>query len=190
MSRSEVPDAPGAVLCVVGWSGSGKTTLLEFLVARLAGEGRRVNVLKHSHHDIVLEPPHKDSARLRRAGAAEVMVASPYRVALARELRGAPEPPLADLLARLSPADLTLVEGYKWSSLPKLEVFRAANGRETLYHEDRQVLAVASDRAPPADLPPGLAWLDLNEPEQVLGWLRTWLADGAQVFRNCAVNGG
>ena len=96
---------------VIGWSGSGKTTLLEYLVGRLSGAGLRVNVVKHSHHDIVLEPPHKDSARMRTAGAAEVMIASPYRIAIMRELRGAAEPPLAELLARLSPADLTLVEG-------------------------------------------------------------------------------
>ena len=117
------------MLAVVGWSGSGKTTLLEFLVGRLAGEGLRVNVVKHSHHDIELEPPRKDSARLRMAGAAEVMIASPYRVAILRELRGAEEPPLAEHLARLAPADLTLVEGYKWEALPKLEVFRPALGR-------------------------------------------------------------
>ena len=111
MSRTEVSrtEAPGCgpVLGVIGWSGSGKTTLLEDLVGRLAAAGLRVNVVKHSHHDIVLEPSHKDSARMRAAGAAEVMIASPYRVAIMRELRGAPEPPLAELLARLAPADLS-----------------------------------------------------------------------------------
>ncbi len=106
------------VLGVVGWSGSGKTTLLEFLVAQLAARGLRINIVKHSHHDIVLEPPHKDSARLRMAGAAEVMIASPFRVAVMRELRGAPEPGLAQQLELLAPADLTLVEGYKWETFP------------------------------------------------------------------------
>ena len=104
MSRTEAPAPYGPVLGVVGWSGSGKTTLLETLVGRLAGAGVRVNVVKHSHHDVTLEPPHKDSARLRAAGAQEVMLASPYRVAIVRELRGAAEPPLAALLARLEPA--------------------------------------------------------------------------------------
>ena len=80
------------VLGVVGWSGSGKTVLLEHLVTQLAADGLRVNVIKHSHHDIMLEPPHKDSARLRMAGAAEVMIASPFRVAVMRELRGTPAP--------------------------------------------------------------------------------------------------
>jgi molybdopterin-guanine dinucleotide biosynthesis protein B len=163
---------PANVLGVVGWSGSGKTTLLAFLVARLSAQGLRVNIVKHSHHDIVLEPPHKDSARLRMAGAAEVMIASPYRVAIVRELREAAEPSLAEHLARLSPADLTLVEGYKWEALPKLEVHRPALGQPPLYPHDPHIVAVASDVARPVDVPAGLAWLDLNAPEEVLSWLK------------------
>jgi molybdopterin-guanine dinucleotide biosynthesis protein B len=163
---------PANVLGVVGWSGSGKTTLLAFLVARLSAQGLRVNIVKHSHHDIVLEPPHKDSARLRMAGAAEVMIASPYRVAIVRELREAAEPSLAEHLARLSPADLTLVEGYKWEALPKLEVHRPALGQPPLYPHDPHIVAVASDVARPVDVPAGLVWLDLNAPEDVLSWLK------------------
>lgn len=169
---------PGRVLAVVGWSGSGKTTLLEFLVGQLAAQGLRVNVLKHSHHDIVLEPPHKDSARLRMAGAAEVMIASPYRYAIMRELRGAGEPTLREQLARLAPADLTLVEGYKWEPLPKLEVHRPALGRPALYPDDAQVIAVASDAPRPAGLRPELQWLDLNMPQDVLSWLNGWMRTG------------
>jgi molybdopterin-guanine dinucleotide biosynthesis protein B len=166
---------------VIGWSGSGKTTLLEYLVGRLAGEGLRVNVVKHSHHDIVLEPPHKDSARMRSAGAAEVMIASPYRTAIMRELRGDAEPPLAEHLARLSPADLTLVEGYKWEPLPKLEVYRPQEnqsgrpGKPPLYPDDPHVVAVASTLPRPAGLAPRLAWLDLDQPEAVLAWLKRHL---------------
>jgi molybdopterin-guanine dinucleotide biosynthesis protein B len=162
---------PCNVLGVVGWSGSGKTTLLEFLVARLSARGLRVNIVKHSHHDIVLEPPRKDSARLRSAGAAEVMIASPYRVAIMRELRGGPEPLLVEHLARLAPADLTLVEGYKWEPLPKLEVYRPALDQAPMYTHDPHVVAVASDAPAPAGLDAGVAWLDLNSPEQVLSWL-------------------
>ena len=164
----------GPVLGVVGWSGSGKTSLLEALIARLAGQGLRVNVVKHSHHDVELEPPRKDSARLRMAGAAEVMLASPYRVAIVRELRGGQEPPLAEHLARLAPADLTLVEGYKWERMPKLEVFRPSLGRPALYPEDPDILAVASD-APPPGGEGGPAWLDLNDPDGVLAWLQKWM---------------
>ncbi|MGZ8320857.1 MAG: molybdopterin-guanine dinucleotide biosynthesis protein B, partial [Telluria sp.] len=145
-------EAKAKLLAVVGWSGSGKTTLLEYLVAQLAARGLRVNVVKHSHHDIPLEPPHKDSARLRMAGAAEVMIASPYRVAIMRELRGAAEPALADHLLRLSPADLTLVEGYKWEPVPKLEVHRPSLGRPPLYLDDPHIVAVAADCAAPAGL--------------------------------------
>ena len=159
------------ILGVVGWSGSGKTQLLEYLVAQLAARGERVNVIKHSHHDIVLEPPHKDSARLRMAGAAEVMIASPYRVAVMRELRGQPEATLGELVASLAPAALTLVEGYKWEPVPKLEVHRPLLGQRALYPEDEHIVAVASDSARPPGLPAKLAWLDLNEPAEVLAWL-------------------
>ena len=162
------------MLGVVGWSGSGKTSLLEALIGRLAGRGLRVNVVKHSHHDVELEPPRKDSARLRMAGAAEVMLASPYRVAILRELRGAEEPRLMERLARLALADLTLVEGYKWERMPKLEVFRPSLGRPALYPEDPDILAVASD-APPPGGEGGPAWLDLNDPDQVLAWLQKWM---------------
>ena len=184
MSRIERVGERGPVLAVVGWSGSGKTTLLEFLVGALARRGLRVNVLKHSHHDIVLEPPQKDSARLRSAGAAEVMIASPYRYAIMRELRDEGEPGLQEQLARLSPADLTLVEGYKWEALPKLEVFRPELGRPPLYVDDPLVVAVASDMPAPAGLAPGTAWLDLNAREGVLAWLSNWMLSHPKVSRS------
>jgi molybdopterin-guanine dinucleotide biosynthesis protein B len=161
---------------VVGWSGSGKTTLLEYLVAQLAAGGLRVNVIKHSHHDVLLEPPHKDSARLRMAGAAEVMLASPFRVAIMRELRGAAEPSLAEHVARLAPADLTMVEGYKWEPIAKLEVFRPSLGKPALYPDDVNIVAVASDAPRPDGVAASLGWLDLNQPAAVLRWLNGFLA--------------
>jgi molybdopterin-guanine dinucleotide biosynthesis protein B len=179
VSPTDPRNAPkGQVLGVVGWSGSGKTTLLEYLVGQLAAEGLRVNVIKHSHHDIVLEPPHKDSARLRTAGAGEVLIASPYRFAIHHELRGAPEPTLEDHLVRLAPADLTLVEGYKWAAIPKLEVFRPEVGRAPMYPEDGHVVAVAASNAAPPGLREALAWLDLDQPAAILRWLKRWLASG------------
>lgn len=159
------------VLGVIGRSGSGKTTLLEFVVKEMAARGLRVNLVKHSHHDLALEPPQKDSARLRLAGAAEVLVASPYRFAIVHELRGAPEPGLAQQLARMGPADLTLVEGFKTDPIPKLEVYRRAVGQAPLYPQDPHVIAVASDSPAPADLRAGVTWLDLNAREAVLAWL-------------------
>ncbi len=190
MSRTEAPrsaQGQGPVLGVVGWSGSGKTTLLEGLVARLAQDGLRVNIVKHSHHDIELEPPRKDSARLRLAGAAEVMIASPYRIAIMRELRAEPEPGLDELLARLSPADLTLVEGYKWEALPKLEVHRPSLGKPSLFQDDVTILAVLSDAARPADARAGLAWLDLNDLGRVVDWVCGWLKMQPQVLVDEAV---
>lgn len=165
------------VLGIAGWSGSGKTTLLEYLLPLLAAQGLRVNVIKHSHHDLVLEPAHKDSARLRAAGAAEVLLASPYRFALIHELRGAPEPSLAEQVARLSAADLTLVEGFKREPIPKLEIHRPALGKPALYPDDADIVAVASD-APPPLLPRQLAWLDLGRRDQILEWVMTYAKNG------------
>lgn len=178
---------PGPVLAVVGWSGSGKTSLLEKLVAGLSDAGLRVNIVKHSHHDIALEPPRKDSARLRLAGAAEVMIASPYRIAIMRELRGQSEPPLAELLTRLSPADLTLVEGYKWETLPKIEVHRPALGKPALFHDDPAIVAVVSDAPRPLEARAELAWLDLNDAAKVMDWLCAWLRQRPQVLVDAAV---
>ena len=129
---------------ICGRSGQGKTTLIEALLPWFHARGLVVNVVKHSHHSIDLEPPGKDSARFRAAGAGEVLIASPYRYAIVRELHDAPEPPLADLVARLAPADLTLVEGFTREPLPRLEVVRPEAGRDPLYLTD-----TASLRSPP-----------------------------------------
>lgn len=169
------------VLGIAGWSGSGKTTLLEYLLPQLIAQGLRVNVIKHSHHDLVLEPAHKDSARLRAAGAAEVLLASPYRYALIHELRGAAEPTLAEQVARLSAADLTLVEGFKREPIPKLEIHRPALGKRALYLDDIDIVAVASDAASPL-LPRPLAWLDLTQRDQILKWVVTYAKNGVTCY--------
>jgi molybdopterin-guanine dinucleotide biosynthesis protein B len=163
------------IIGIAGWSGSGKTTLLEYLLPQLAAHGLRVNVIKHSHHDLVLEDKQKDSARARAAGAVEVLVSSPFRFALMHELRGEAEPTLAEHVRRMTPADLTLVEGYKWEPIPKIEVYRPGHRQDALYLDNPDVVAVASDVPAPAALPRGLAWLDLNQPEQVLQWLLAYM---------------
>lgn len=160
-----------AILGIVGWSGSGKTTLLEYLIKELAQTGKSINVVKHSHHDVMLEPAHKDSARLRNAGAGQVLLASPFRYAIVKELRSASEPGLGELLRKLDPADLTLVEGYKWSSLSKLEVYRPDLGKKAIYTDDAHIVAVASDAVRPADCPANLIWLNLNSPIEILNWI-------------------
>lgn len=169
------------IIGIAGWSGSGKTTLLEYLLPRLAARGLRVNVIKHSHHDLVLEAPQKDSARARAAGAVEVLVASPFRFALMHELRGAPEPTLAQHVSRMAPANLTLVEGYKWEPMPKIEVHRPSLGQPALYLDSPDIVVVASDVAGPDNLPQGLTWLDLNQPEQVLQWLLAYIEKPAAI---------
>ncbi len=158
-------------LGIVGWSGSGKTTLLEKMIALLGRQQIRVNVIKHSHHDVSLEPEHKDTARFRRAGAQEVLLASPYRLAIMRELREQEEPELAQLLQMLAPADVNLIEGYKWAEIPKIEVWRPAIGKPALYSEDQWIKAVASDQERPAGIRSDLIWLDLNKAEEVVQFL-------------------
>lgn len=175
MGRSEPATfygMPRAVFGLAGRSGSGKTTLIEAMLPILQGRGLRVNVIKHSHHDITLEPPGKDSARFRAAGAQEVLVASPYRFAIQHELHGQPEPTLAEQLARLAPADLTLVEGFKQQPIPRLEVYRPAVGQAPLHAlPDFSCVAVASDAPRPADAPDALTWLPLNEPAVVADFI-------------------
>lgn len=167
-----------ALLGVIGWSGSGKTSLLENLLAGLSAQSKRVNLVKHSHHDVILEPEHKDSARLRRAGAQEVLLISPFRYAIVHELPEVPEPELAELLLRLAPADLTLVEGCKWAPIAKLEVFRPALNKPAIYPNDQYVVAVASDVPRPSDCPEHINWLDLNQTQEVLDWLLDNLSQG------------
>lgn len=148
------------VIGLAGWSGAGKTTLLRRLIPVLVGEGLRVSTVKHAHHGFDVDQPGKDSWEHRQAGAQEVLVASAQRWALMHELRGDAEPELADLLARLSPVDLVLVEGFKRGGQPKLEVFRAANGKPMIHPTDPSVVAVASDEPVP-DL--ALPWMQLDD---------------------------
>ena len=166
-----------AILGVVGWSGSGKTTLLEFLIAELVKSGKTVNVVKHSHHDVSLEPAHKDSAKLRHAGAAQVLLASPFRYSIVKELRAESEPPLQELLLKLDQADITLVEGYKWASICKLEVYRPSLDKPAIYLSDRNIVAVASDVAKPANCPSEIMWLNLNTPSDVLAWIQCGMSE-------------
>lgn len=130
---------------LAGWSGAGKTTLLAKLIPELIGRGLSVSTLKHAHHAFDIDQPGKDSWTHREAGATEVLIASGRRFALMHELRGAPEPTLAELLGRLAPVDLVLVEGFKRGSHPKIEVFRADNGKLPIHPDDPFVVAVASD---------------------------------------------
>ncbi len=144
---------------IVGYKNAGKTGLMERLVTEITGRGISVSTLKHAHHTFDVDHPGKDSYRHRQAGAQQVLLASGTRWALMSELRGAAEPPLADLLRLLSPVDLVLVEGYKRDAHPKVEAFRAVTGNPLIAPGDPTVRAVASDTVLTLDRP----LFDLND---------------------------
>jgi molybdopterin-guanine dinucleotide biosynthesis adapter protein len=137
---------------LTGWSGSGKTTLMAAIIPELIVRGITVSTVKHAHHAFDLDQPGKDSWRHREAGAREVMVASGRRWALQHELRGAAEPPLDELVAKMTPVDLLLIEGFKFHPHPKIEVYRPSLKKPARYPGDPFVVAVASDETLP-DLP-------------------------------------
>jgi molybdopterin-guanine dinucleotide biosynthesis adapter protein len=145
---------------LAGWSGSGKTTLMAALLPELVSRGLTVSTVKHAHHAFDIDQPGKDSWRHRQAGAREVMIASNRRWALMHELRDEPEPTLDELLRRLSPVDLVLVEGYKGHSHPKLEVYRRSLGKPLLHPEDADIVAIACDEEM-RGLP--VPWLPLSD---------------------------
>lgn len=161
------------LLGIVGWSGSGKTTLVEKLLPLLAGHGLRVSTIKRSHHGFDVDKPGKDSWRHRKAGAHEVLVASDLRWALMRENRGGGEIMLDELVARLEPVDLVLVEGFTNHPHARIEVWRAAEGKELRSGDDAGLLAVA---APRADWKTGDSrhWLDLDDADAVAAFIARW----------------
>ncbi|MFD1159185.1 molybdopterin-guanine dinucleotide biosynthesis protein B [Roseovarius aestuarii] len=138
---------------VVGWKNAGKTGLMERLVSEITARGFSVSTIKHAHHSFDVDHPGKDSYRHRDAGAREVLLASRNRWALMHELHDHEEPPLADLLTKLEPVDLVLVEGYKRDDHPKIEAFRAVTANSLIAPEDETIRAVASDTALELDCP-------------------------------------
>lgn len=148
------------VFGLAGWSGSGKTTLLTRLIPALIEQGVSVSTLKHAHHAFDIDQPGKDSHRHREAGAREVLVSSALRWALIHEHRGAPEPGLEELLDRLSPVDLVLVEGFKRHAHDKLEIYRPDLGKQMLCRDDPHVVALATDRPDAVDAPVPVLPLD------------------------------
>ena len=152
---------------IVGYKNAGKTGLMERLVTEITGRGFSVSTVKHAHHAFDVDQPGKDSFRHRAAGASQVLLSSGARWALMTELRDAPEPPLADLLLRLDPVDLVLVEGYKRDSHRKVEAFRSVTGNPLLAREDDTVRAVASDTTLDLDKPV----FDLNDTQAVADFI-------------------
>ena len=132
------------VIGLAGWSGAGKTTLLIRLIPHLRAQGLSVSTIKHAHHAFDIDVPGKDSWKHREAGATEVLVSSANRFALMHELRGAPEPDLPALLARLAPVDLVIIEGFKRAPHRKIEVFRADNNKPLLFPDDPGIAGIAA----------------------------------------------
>ncbi len=152
------------IIGLAGWSGSGKTTLITKVLPRLIARGQRVSTLKHAHHGFDLDQPGKDSFMHRTAGATEVVISSAKRFAVLHELRDEPEWDLPDLLTKLAPVDLVLVEGFKRDAFPKLEIHRAANGKPLIQPDDPYIVAIASDSLlPQAKVPV----IDLNDIEAI-----------------------
>ncbi|WP_374339989.1 molybdopterin-guanine dinucleotide biosynthesis protein B [Methyloversatilis sp.] len=150
-----------------GYSGSGKTTLIEQLIPHFVMEGLTVSLVKHAHAGFDIDRPGKDSHRLREAGCTEVMLVSNNRWVLMHELRGRPEPTLDEQITAMGDCDLLLVEGYKASPIPKLEIHRPSYGRPLMYPDNPHVVAVATDE--PMELP--LPRLDLNDVESIAGFI-------------------
>ncbi len=152
---------------VVGWKNTGKTGTVERLVAEFTARGLRVSTIKYTHHGVDLEVSGTDTHRHRVAGAAEVVLASPSRVAILHELRGAPEPGPEALMARLNPVDLVIAEGFKSARHPKVETHRAETGKPLIAREDATVRAVASDAPIDLDRPV----LDLDDTRAIADFI-------------------
>src|SRR6266699_2709561 len=141
------------VIGLAGWSCAGKTTLLTRVIPHLHSQGLRVSVIKHAHHSFDVDVPGKDSWVHRQSGAVEVLVSSGNRWALMHELRGASEPRLPELLAKMSRVDLVIVEGFKSEPHRKIEVHRLANGKAMLFPDDPGIVGIATDAAIETTLP-------------------------------------
>ena len=155
------------VFGVMGYSGSGKTTLIESLIRRFAARGLKISLIKHAHHGFDIDRPGKDSFRHREAGAGEVMVLSDRRWVLMHEVHDESPPQLEQMIARLSPCDLLLLESFKTTAFDKLEVYRPSIGKAPIWPGCHGVVAVASDAQIDCPLP----LLDLNDHDAVAAFV-------------------
>ena len=155
------------VIGLAAASGTGKTTLIRALLPLLKARGLRVGVVKHTHHDVEMDRPGKDSYEIRRAGADQMLLGGRSRWTLVGELDGARDPELPELLARLAldELDLVLVEGFRHVRYPKIELHREALGQPLLCQDDDSIIALASDV--PLAAPRGIPLLDLNDPAAI-----------------------
>jgi len=171
------------VLGFAAYSGSGKTTLLTKVIPILVAAGLRIGLIKHGHHNFQIDQPGKDSYRLRKAGAEQVLLAGRQRSALIIEHpQPAPEPKLEDQFKHLDceQLDLIIVEGFKHAAIPKIEVYRSGLGYPQLSNNDSHIIALVTDNAP--ELTPNIPVLDINQPQQVADFiLKQWLTHGSNI---------
>ncbi|HAT2611281.1 TPA: molybdopterin-guanine dinucleotide biosynthesis protein B [Kluyvera intermedia] len=161
-------------LAIAAWSGTGKTTLLKKLIPALCEQGIRPGLIKHTHHNMDIDKPGKDSYELRKAGAAQTIVASSQRWALMTETPDEPELNLAYLMSRMdaSRLDMVLVEGFKHEVVAKILLFRQDCGHsEEELTIDKHVIAIASDVPLTVDVP----LLDINDIPQITAFIMRWL---------------
>ncbi|KNC94170.1 molybdopterin-guanine dinucleotide biosynthesis protein MobB [Trabulsiella odontotermitis] len=162
------------LLAIAAWSGTGKTTLLRKLIPALCAAGIRPGLIKHTHHDMDVDKPGKDSYELRKAGATQTIVASSQRWALMTETPDEPELDLAYLVSRMeaSTLDLVLVEGFKHEPVAKIALFREGCGHDAEeLMLDEHVIAVASDVPLSLQVPV----LDLNNINEIVVFILEWL---------------
>jgi molybdopterin-guanine dinucleotide biosynthesis adapter protein len=158
------------VFGVTGLSNSGKTTLIEKLIDCFRRDGYIVSSIKHTHHEVTIEQPGKDTWRLREAGAREVVLVGRRDRVQLHNPGNAAEPSLAELVESMAPCDLILVEGFKDWNIPKIEVFRPSLGRDPLWPRVRSVIAIASDERFVCPLPV----LDLNRPGEIAAFIEDY----------------
>ncbi len=163
------------VLGFAAFSGTGKTTLLTQLIPQLFNKGIRCGIIKHSHHNFDIDKPGKDSHRLRMAGASPVMLISSHRRAIITEFNTQKEPELFEQLPFMNqqPIDLILVEGFKKTHFPKIELHRPILKKPLLYPDDKSIIAIASDQ--PVPTPVNLTPLDLNDIAGIAQFISTWI---------------
>ena len=167
-------NTPKPVLGFAAFSGTGKTTLLEKLIPLLTAQNIRIGMVKHAHHEFDIDKPGKDSYRLRKAGAGQILIASSQRQALMTENVTLEEPRLDKLISRLDldNIDLVLVEGFKHVPFPKIELHRKALGKKLLHPGDPDIIAVASDHLTDCGELPAL---DINDTAAIAAFIITWL---------------
>ena len=154
---------------IAGWKNTGKTTLVTRLVAFYSSKGLDVATVKHAHHSFQIDDGETDSARHRRAGAGQVAIVSEARWAVVRELQSKVEPTLEQIIARLEPCDLIIIEGYKRAPIPKIEVRRsAASEKRSLSAADQSIIAIAADHELPASQ---LPVFDLDDVSTIAGFI-------------------